>query len=151
MINQENKQDLRVIRTARTVEAINEAARAGFFPLVKKLTRLKKIRSKYAVFQNPETGEVSVTGDFRSMRGQKPIIDFTFYYPYQFANPFAAYLIPADLKVGETVMLEDLIEDLEGESWNQGDVYRLQSSEAKWNGEDFVINHIVSPYDSFVG
>lgn len=52
-------------------------------------------------------------------------------------SPFAAYLIPQGLKVGEHVLLEDLIEDLVGGSWNQGDAWRLQSCEAVWNGADF--------------
>ena len=54
---------------------------------------------------------------------------------------YAAYLIPKDIQVGERVILEDLIEDYIGASWNQGDTWKLQSCEAIWNGEDFAIQY----------
>ena len=70
------------------------------------------------------------------------VIDWTFYYPHQFPSPYAAYLIPDDIEIGEWVYLEDLIEDFVGASWNQGDKYRLESSEAMWNGKDFEIPYV---------
>jgi len=66
-------------------------------------------------------------------------IDFTFYYPHHFPSPFAAYLIPRDIQPGETVWIEDLIEDIVKSIWNQGDAFRLESCEAVWNGVDFDI------------
>lgn len=153
MMSHTNSQSLRVIRTARTEDEINQSARAGFFPLVKQVTRSPEIGSKFAVYQDSQTGEISVAGDFRATRGQteKPVIDFTFYYPYHFPNPFAAYLVPPDLQIGEMVILEDLIEDLVGQRWNQGDVYRLESSKAEWNGEDFIIQHDDSDFYDIIG
>jgi len=59
-------------------------------------------------------------------------VDWTHYYPYKFESPFAAYLIPSDIKRGEMVFIEDLIEDYIGTTWNQGDTYRLESCEAIW-------------------
>ena len=132
---------LRVIHTARTERAINKAARDGFFPLVKKVSPSSEIRSKFAVYQNPESGEISVVGDYRAHGKGEEVIGFTFYYPHNFPSPFAAYLIPRDLQVGEVVILDDLIEDLIGDRWDQGDVYRLASCEAEWNGKDFVIRY----------
>ena len=79
------------------------------------------------------------------------VLDFTFYYPYSFPSPFAAYLIPRDIKIGEKVFLEDLIEDYIGASWNQGDTYRLESCEAVWNGKDFDIQYDPSQRADFVG
>lgn len=151
MTDYENSNNLRVIRTARTEDEINAGARAGFFPLLKKVEPSPKIRSKYAVFQDPETGEVSVASDLRRTRGRIPAIGFTFYYPHHFPSPFAAYLIPADLQVGEKVILEDVIEDLVGQRWGQGDVYRLASSEAEWDGEDFIIQENNSDYYDLIG
>ena len=151
MIDYENKHTLRVIHTARTQEAINEAARAGFFPLMKKVEPSPKIQTKYAVSQDPETGEISVASDFRSARGMELAIQFTYYYPYTFPRPYAAYLIPADLQVGEKVMLEDLIEDIVGQRWNQGDVVRLASCEAEWDGKDFIIEHDESEFYDMIG
>src|SRR3954469_15830430 len=56
---------MRVIATARTVHAINYAAKEGFRPLVKQLVPSKKIHSMYAVYQHEETGEIIVSGDVR--------------------------------------------------------------------------------------
>ena len=94
------------------------------------------------VLQNSETGEIEVTGDYRSAFSDENfennlIIDFTFYYPYSFESPYAAYLLPKDIEIGERVFLEDLIEDYIGKTWNQGDTYRLESCEAIWDGKLF--------------
>ena len=135
-----NTEGLRVIRTAREEASINEAARQGLFPLMKPVEPSPKIRSKYAVIQNKTTGEIEVSGDYRWQGKQgieKVVIDFRYYYPYSFPSPFAAYLIPPDLQVGERVFLEDLIEDVVGGRWNQGDAYRLEACVAVWNGADF--------------
>jgi hypothetical protein len=75
---------------------------------------------------------------------QVTVIGWTYYYPYNFKSPYAAYLVPLDLKVGETVMLEDLIEDIVGERWSQGDTYRLKSCKAVWDGKEFILQH--DPY-----
>ncbi len=66
-------------------------------------------------------------------------MDFTWYYPYHFPNPFAAYLLPPDLKRGEEVWLEDLIEDIVGSWWNQGDTTRLAAAAAIWYVKKFKI------------
>ncbi|MET3981144.1 hypothetical protein ABIB62_003779 [Mucilaginibacter sp. UYP25] len=144
-----NDKNLRVIKTARSEKAINEAVAKGYWPLVKPVVPSPKIKSKYAILQDPITGQIEVIHDYRALGesisadGTTPtptVIDFTYYYPHHFENPFAAYLIPKDLKVGEVVWLEDLIEDIVSGSWNQGDAYRLQSCEAKWDGKDLIIN-----------
>jgi hypothetical protein len=137
--------ELRVIKTARDREEINEAAKNGFKPLIKQIIPSPDIRCKYCVYQNKKTGEIEIMGDYRM--GFSPndnedfeiVIDWTFYYPYTFKSPFAAYLIPEDIAIGETVFVEDLIEDIVGATWNQGDSYRLESCEAVWNGVDLVI------------
>jgi len=146
--------NLRIITTARTLEAINKAAKDGYWPLVKPVIPSPAIKSKYAVYQNVTTGEIDVINDYRAenqTNGLTNVIKFTYYYPHQFENPYAAYLIPADIKVGECVWLDDLIEDVVGQKWNQGDSYRLTSCEALWNGKDMMLQ--VSPITSetFVG
>ncbi len=151
MASKNDNRAIRVIRTARTEEDINQAAREGYFPLVKKVSPSPEIRSKFAVYQNPKTGEISVVGDYRAARGGDEVIEFTFYYPHNFPSPFAAYLIPPGLQIGEVVILEDLIDDLIGGRWNQGDVYRLKSCEAEWNGKDFIIHYDESMVFGFVG
>jgi len=47
-----NEDNLRVIKTARTLEGINQAAKNGFEPLVKKVEPSDKIYTKYCVYQN---------------------------------------------------------------------------------------------------
>lgn len=136
---EKNPNNLRVIKTARNEKDINEAAKQGFWPLVKKVIPSDKIKSKYAVSQNMNTGEIEVCGDYRSGCEDSDVIGWTFYYPYHFESPYAAYLIPKDIKIGEKVFIEDLIEDIVGGTWNQGNAWRLECSEAIWNGEELEI------------
>jgi hypothetical protein len=134
--------DKRIIETARTKEAINEAAKKGYWPLVKPVIPSPEIRAKYAVLQNKSTGQIEVINDYRADRETDKmvkIIDFQYYYPHQFEMPFAAYLIPKGLKVRELVTLADLIEDVPGMGWNQGDRFRLASCDAVWDGKDFIL------------
>jgi hypothetical protein len=133
----------RVIKTARTEKSINDAVREGFWPLVKKVERSPVIQTKFAVYQNRNTGEIEVVGDYRCRREPEfdVVIDWTKYYPYSFPGPYAAYLIPKDVEVGERVLLEDVIEDLIGSRWNQGSCYRLKTCFAVWNGNDFDLEY----------
>jgi hypothetical protein len=48
-------------------------------------------------------------------------------------------LIPKDIKIGERVFVKDLIENFVGQTWNQGNSWRLKSCEAIWNGEELEI------------
>jgi len=137
-----NPKSLRVIKTARDMDKINKAAIEGFWPIIKKVIPSEKIRSKYSILQNKKTGEIQVIGDYRMIFNSdeySTVIGWTFYYPYNFSSPFAAYLIPKDIKIGERVFIEDLIQDIVGRSWNQGDNYRLECCEAIWNGDDLEI------------
>ena len=142
-----DKKELRIIKTARTKDSINQAAKEGFRPIVKKVEPSDRIKSQYAVMQNKTTKEIIVIGDHRSTRFDprllpkdnfEMIVDWSYYYPYKFESPIAAYLVPEDIEVGERVMLEDLIEDYPT-SGGQGNVYRLNSCEAIWTGEEFEI------------
>jgi hypothetical protein len=140
--------NLRVIKTARSEAAINAAVEEGYWPLIEPVTPSPEIKSKYAILQDKTTGKIQVIHDYRA-RGYnifpnseaqlQTVIPFTYYYPHQFESPYAAYLIPSDMSIGETVMLVDLIEDVIRSSSNQGDTYRLQSCEAIWDGKDFTI------------
>ena len=147
-INKEKNPDkLRIIYTARNEEDINKAAIDGFTPLVKHVVAaFPQIKSKYAVFQNKKTNEIVVCGDYRdgyykNDENYKTVIDWTFHYPYHFESPYAAYLIPEDIEIGEKVFLDDVIEDIVAGCWNQGNAWRLKESEAIWDGKDFEILH----------
>ncbi len=142
--------NLRLIKTARTEAAINEAVLNGFKVIVKPVVSSPEIKSKFAIIRNKATGLITVINDYRAKgysilpnehSETETLINFTYYYPHHFESPFAAYLIPPDIEVGETVCIEDLIEDIVGGSWNQGDSFRLNSSKAVWDGECVVIVH----------
>ena len=140
----ENRNNLRVIKTARTLAAINRAAQQGFNPLVKPVVPSKDISSWFRVLQNRFTREIVVDGDFRSCYPDElweVVIHWTRHYPHTFPEPYAAYLVPRHINVGERVWLEDLIQDCVGTAWNQGCCYRLEAWEAVWDGTDFVIDY----------
>lgn len=163
--NKNNDQtELRIVKTARTEQAINSAAEQGYWPLVKPVIPSPEIKVKFAIKQDQQTGKITVCNDFRqnpvrlNISGQERpplppdvVVDWTYYYPYQFENPFAAYLVPSDLGIGEVVILEDLIEDVVGGKWNQGDTYRLKSCQAVWDGKEFVLQHDSSKVVGVVG
>lgn len=140
----ENTVDVPIVHTARTVHAINAAAKEGYWPLLRAVEPSRRIRQKLLVSQNSD-GSIDVAGDFRAQPGAAAY----WYNPYHSPLPFAAYLIPPDLRPGVQVYLSDLIEDLEGESWNQGDKYRRRSAYAVWDGTDLIIEQ-EAPL-SFVG
>lgn len=140
MTRPDDTSTLRRIATARTDKEIRDAVSRGLRPLVKKIECNPEIKAKYLVMQNRVTGEVVSLGDFRGApRGPdwEVVIPWTFRYPYSWPLPYAAYLLPSNLEEGEVVVLEDLIEDLVGSVWNQGDTYRLESCVAEWTGADF--------------
>lgn len=129
----------RIVKTGRTVAEINAAAKRGLKPLVKPVRPCADIHHMVAVFQDSETGEIELSGDVRGVGRGEMVIEYMLYYPYHFPNPFAAYLVPRDLAVGEEVWLEDLIEDLVAVWGNQGYRPRLSAAPAVWNGSDFNI------------
>ncbi len=122
----ENIKNLRVIYTARSEDSINEAAAKGFWPLIKVVTKNPKIYSKVNVYQNSITGAIKAHGDFRAPKWAeefelndedfdvsnkktesdwKEVTGWIYYYPHHFANPYAAYLIPKDIIIGERVFV----------------------------------------------
>lgn len=147
--NSTNSKNLRVIKTVRNIKDINDGVKKGFKPLMKSVVQSNKIQKKYAVLQSKITGEIQIIGDYRadpyffneSSDEFEKVIDWSYYYPYSFESPYAAYLLPPDLKINERVFLEDLIEDVVGLIWNQGDTFRLPSVEAVWNGKDFELDY----------
>jgi hypothetical protein len=137
-----NPNRLRVIKTARTAKAINAAADAGVTPLIKAVEPGGDIQRWVAVYQHPKTKKIKLWGDCRWEPGDgyELVLPFRSYYPYSFPEPFAAYLLPADLKQGERVWIEDVIEDIVAVWGNQGYNPRLECAEASWNGHDFTIH-----------
>lgn len=130
----------RIIQTARTEDDINRAVDEGFRALVRPVQPSPRIREKVSVFQHKVTGRIQVWCDFRwtpEPDEWTEVLPFTWHYPHAWPSPYAAYLLPPDLETGDTVWLEDLIEDVVGGFWNQGDTWRLESCLAVWTGETF--------------
>jgi hypothetical protein len=136
-----NPKGLRVIKTARTLSAINSAVDGGFTPLVKPVIPSPQVHHMVGVFQHRTTKKIKLAGDCRMVFDEdyELVIPFKTYYPYSFPAPFAAYLLPPDLETGEQVWLDDIIEDIVAVWGNQGYQPRLQCGEAVWNGQDLVI------------
>ena len=141
--------ELRVIKTARRIDDINKAVELGFIPLVKRLKPLKKLFNTIGFFRNKNTNEIveaeayvvyhqSGITSYEDEREWELVVPFYSYYPYKFASDYAAYLVPSDIKKGEKIILEDLIQDYYGGSfWSQN--IRVESLQAIWTGEDFSI------------
>jgi len=134
---------LPVIKTARSLPAMADAQARGYRLVIRRNEQCGGIGSKYIVFQHNTTGELWWSGDFRNSRpddGEEAewrlVADWFHHRPDQ-PFPLAAYLVPQGLKAGQRVLLEDLIEDVGSEYWNQGDSRRLLSSAAVWRGDDF--------------
>jgi hypothetical protein len=182
---------MRIIKTARTEKAINDAVEQGFRALVRPVIPSPDIRAKFAISQDKATGKIRVAHDFRDqtiiikplipelfndlpsptreemdswnlklpdeyrnapITEYETVIGWTDYYPYNFESPFAAYLIPTDIQIGEKVMLEDLIEDVVGARWNQGDTFRMPSCAAIWTGQDFtLVYEPIGNRETFIG
>ena len=104
------------------------------------LRTIKTLRGKEEI--KKKTGEVTIEPySFHALPdddSKYEIVKEATYYPYKFP-PTAAYLLPDDIEVGERVILEDLIEDIVGASHSCG-TYRLDSAEAIWNGESFIVD-----------
>ncbi|QWE25987.1 hypothetical protein [Polynucleobacter sp. AP-Ainpum-60-G11] len=126
--------DLPRISTARNIQDIQRASSIGFWPDVRALKyKDREIQEKLGIYQNKQTGEVMIVGDYRSLMDIKEdglwdeVIPVTFYYSNYQKSPFAAYLIPNDLPDGSAVFIPDPIEDILGSTWNQGDRYRAMN------------------------
>jgi hypothetical protein len=142
---------LRVIHTARDIKAINLAADRGFFPLMRELKPSSMLNETYCVFRNRKTNRVEIAEAEEGYRQYvehysytqdewDKVISYATYYPYKFPSPFAAYLIPPDISIGERVVIEDLIEDYFGGTfWSKG--VRLETLEAIWDGSDLLIQY----------
>lgn len=135
--------DLPVIRTARTLDAIQRAVTRGLRPLLRAVAPSPEVRNHHnGVFQHPATHDVFVWYDFRMPppEGYREVLPPAEYYPYTFPEPYAAYLIPPHLPPGTRVRLADVIEDLVGDRHSQGPTYRVEQCEATWTGTDLTLH-----------
>lgn len=148
---------LRRIRTARGLREIEELRSPALRPLVVPVGNGR--RDTFAVWQNVETGEVIIQGDarFRPDREdtgndgrpkpgkRRTWVQVIGWRAYELGPrrgdddyPIAAYMIPSDLRPGERVFVEDIIEDvLASENRSQGACDYHRSATALWTGRGF--------------
>ena len=145
--------NLRVIKTIRGETAIKAAKAKGLKLLELKAEVSDEFKVKYKKLQHRKTGEIITIGDFRMGNGPewKTLVNWTSKNPSKFFSPYAAYIVPKDLKKGERVLINDVITNHVSGRWNQGDVYRLSKSEATWTGEDFYIKVSSYAIGEFIG
>jgi len=148
-IDKGTKRYIYVIKTLRGEEEIAEAINAGRKVLKEEVKPLDDIQVTDLHIKNKKTGNITIEAySFHSIAyddGYKPVKKVT-YYPYKFPTT-AAYLLPDDLEAGDRVILDDLIEDIVGASHPWGR-YRLDSAEATWNGERFIVDD--KSYDTHI-
>lgn len=131
------------IRTARSVATINRAAGTGYWPDLRWVApKTRLLKTKWAIGQHPETGQIEVIGDYRAsvpdgMEKQGP---FRYFYPYHQRSPIAAYLIPPSAGDGTAVVVIDPIEDRVGGRWNQGNVWRATHVPGRIAGRTVVLD-----------
>ena len=144
---------LRVVRTIRGEKAINAAKDMGLKLIELRAEVSDEFKVKYKKLQHRKTGEIITIGDFRADGGWewKTLVDWTSRNPSKFFSPFAAYIVPKDLKKGERVLINDVITNHVSGRWNQGDVYRLSKSEAMWTGRYFYIDVSSYAIGDFIG
>jgi hypothetical protein len=155
------------IKTVRSLDDINRAVGMGYWPDVRLVKfDTKNIRSKISVGQDPKTGHVRLSSDYRLGFGttiEAPeelgdpvqsfleIHPFESYYPNYQASPIAAYLIPRHLEEGSEVIVEDPIEDIVGSQWNQGDSNRAENVKGRVLNKKIVLDRSNVRVTTFVG
>lgn len=157
-----NVGSLRVIRSVRNLPAMQAAQQRGFKLLFRSVgAPLKAGPDKFKVWQHAETGAIDYSGDYRSGHADawytdgmdtseesceadeqalskwKNMSDWFWALP-DLPFPLGAYLIPPDLAEEEEVFVEDVLEDIFDEFWNQGNADRRAQSRATWTGGDLV-------------
>lgn len=142
---------LPVIKTARNLVAMADGQARGCRLVIRRCGQTGEIGSKCIVYQHSTTGELWWSVDYRSEAPNRSnesewsLVADWFHHRADQPFPLAAYLVPPGLKRGQRVLLEDLIEDVGVEYWNQGDSRRLLSSVAVWNGYDFELERCYPP------
>jgi len=145
-----------VIRTARTEEAMNAAARRGYWPVLEKVPTASDspCSESAVVVQNPTTGEVAICSDPRrlyrnDLEHWNTVFSWFSYYQYARSEPVAAYLVPRNLAPDSQVILEDPIIDIIG-STHTGS-YRATNVAAVWTGTGFRILWDESDVVDYIG
>ena len=139
------QQGLPIIQTARSLAAIEDGVRRGYRPLFVGANYQGNVGNKLCVSYCSKANVVLYERDFRAMfgpmGGSKNGVSSIMvrHDDARHPSPLAAYMIPDDITPGDRVYVADIIEEIESQRWNQGDSWRLTSSEAVWTGEKLEI------------
>jgi hypothetical protein len=139
----------RRVHTARTLTQMNAAAKQGLRVVIKKVPglELSLFHEKVSVWQNTETGEVLDEAGYwwwreaQSADTEGPwrnVLRLNRVYSYRWPLPFAAYLVPKDLRPNTRVLLTDPIEDIVG--WDYNGTWRARMVPATWTGADIEVH-----------
>lgn len=145
----------RIVHTARSLAAIEDAISKGFRPYFVANVPNGITHQKLSIVYDHEVHQLHVSSDFRSMR-HTDIKGDGIYLNQDMSrhpSPVAAYLLPDDIQIEERVYLEDLIEDRVSHGWNQGDRFRAKSCFAIWRGDhlELELDKNPGPVIEFVG
>lgn len=136
---------LRKIKTIRGQKSIDIAIANGTNLIIRKVEPFSTIKGKYSVVKNKFTGKESKIYDFRDERGYSEDFEIIKAWTYEYNNydfpKEAAYVIPQDIKDGEVVIVDDLIENFLGYQYKQGGGERLKSCRAIWKNNDLQIQY----------
>jgi hypothetical protein len=135
--------NLRKIKTIRGQKNIDKAIANGINLIIKNVEPFSTVEGKFCIVKNKKSGKTFKIYDFRDERGYSDdfeiVQDWTYNYKkHQFPHG-AAYVIPEDIKDGEIVFVEDLIENFLSYHYNQGGSDRLKSCKAQWRNNDLII------------
>ncbi len=138
---------LRKIATARGFEEINRLAVTGLRPFVVQVPEVS--HSRFAVWQHRETGEIVPQGDARWSPNRledgeywEQVIGWvTYNHGVRKGGdgyPVAAYMLPGDLRPGDRVWIDDIIEPVvKSENISQGGREHFRAAGATWTGRGF--------------
>lgn len=137
--------NIRKITTLRGQKSIDNAIANGANLIIKNVEPFSTVKGKYCIMKNKKSGKKFKIYDFRDARGYSEdfevVQDWTYKYnKFEFPKE-AAYVIPKDIKDGEIVLVEDLIENFLSYYYNQGRSKRLKSCKAIWRNNDLEIQY----------
>ncbi len=126
----------RPIATAGDLDSISEGAQAGLNPVVVPRKQHPSLYITGHYHQHIQNKEVRLFNNSQVEDGFYPLFDLR-HYPYTYQSRVAAYMIPKDIRIGEVVLLEDIIEDFIGAL--RPNPRRLPSAPAIWDGARMVV------------
>lgn len=132
-----------IIQTARSVAAIEDGVRRGYRLVPPAMESSSEIGMSFSLNYSPlkgvDLGRAENLYGYQDKKNDKDAVAISFRHDSdKHPSPLAVYLVPADLEVGKSVYVADVIEDIEwGRISTEGSegITRLKSAYAIWNGD----------------